>query len=354
MSAHTSQLDATAKVMLLFGDAETLKDRAIDQLLQDDSDADVTILEGRELPDKAQLAAELSGLSLYAPHRLVVIKRVDGMATDQQRDLAEVLQRLPDGTRVIMTAGEASRSKRPPVAAELAKVSKKLGQVRELSSPHAHSLPRWVAQETERLGKNISPQAAERVVELTGGQVDRIVSELEKIALYIGDAELIDEAAVEAVTSVSEEATIFQLVDAIGQRQPEAALKAVSPMLSGLTSKELSNRIGGILTMIARQLRLIWQARLAAQAGARVDRNQKLPDELAARFPEEHNLLSTIEHHDFLARKYTNQARNFTDPQLARALVKVYQTDLVRKGQTDQQLDPRLVLETLIVELCQM
>ena len=356
--AQTDQLDATVAVALLFGDADTLKERAIERLVAASPDADrvgarPTVLEGSEVQAK-QIAAELSALPLFAAQRIVVIKRVNAMAEDAQHKLAEALTQLPDSIRVIMTAGEGTgswRARRPRVLKDLHKAAGQAGIVLELSSPRQQDLPRWVAREAQRLGKQISRAAAERLVELTGGTADQIVAELEKIALYAGEAEVIDEDAVEAVASVSGEATVFELVDAIGQRNLPVALRALDLVLPTASTRGAALPLLG---MISRQLRLIWQARVAARSGGRLDRDQELSGEIAAKFPEQHNILSTIKRQNFLAQKYTNQARNFTDAQLARALVRIYETDLTLKGQTSQRLDDRLAVETLIVQLRQL
>lgn len=354
-SARTNQIDTCAPVTLLFGDAEVLKDRALEQIVAarletEEAGTGLSILEGTEAQIE-DIVAELTGLSLLASERIVVIKRVDAMAADNQRRLADTLERLPEGVQVIMTTGEATRSGQPPVVAQLAKASKKLGQVRKLSSPYEKKLPQWTVQEAQRLGKNISAQAAEQLIELTGGSIDRIVAELEKIALYIGDTEVIDEAAVAAVTSVSLQATNFQLADAIGNRDVPAALHALSILLPPTAGQGAGLPLVG---MIARQLRLIWQTRVAARAGTRIDRGQQVSEELADKFPQRHNIVEAVGNRDWLARKLTAMARNFTDAQLAQGLARVYETDLMLKGQAEEQIDERVALETLIVELCQL
>ncbi len=359
---RTNEIDPSAQVTLLFGDAEVLKRRAIDRISAlsasgEEPGADLTVVEASEVAsqkDLRALLADLGALSLLASERIILIKRVDAMTTDDQRSVAQALERLPEGTKVIMTAGEETgkgKSRRPPVAAELAKVTKKLGQVREFSSPHERQLPQWTIQEAEQLGKKISPQAAEQLIELTGGSIDRIAAELEKIALYVGETQVIDEVAVAAVTSVSQQATNFQLADAIGNRDAPTALHALSVLLPSTAARGAGIPLVG---MIARQLRLIWQIRALAREGVRLDRGQQVPAELAEMLPEHQCVIDAVGNRDWLARKLTAMAHNFTDPQLARGLARVQQTDLILKGQAEENIDDRLALETLIVELCQL
>ena len=55
---------------------------------------------------------------------------------------------------------------------------------------------------------------------------------------------------------------------------------------------------------------------------------------------------------DFVARKLAGHARNFTDTQAALSLERVLYADQALKGQTGEHLDPRLVVERLVTELC--
>jgi len=110
----------------------------------------------------------------------------------------------------------------------------------------------------------------------------------------------------------------------------------------------------GLLGMISRQLRLIWQTRVAARQGYRLDRSTDLPEELTARFPLQHNIAAVVGSRQWLGKKMIAQARKFSDAQIARALDTVHQTDAALKGQADQAIDERTALEALIVELCRL
>jgi DNA polymerase III delta subunit len=144
---------------------------------------------------------------------------------------------------------------------------------------------------------------------------------------------------------------VFDLVDAIGRRDARAALSALPDLLpaSGAQGAAMP-----ILAMIARQLRLVWQARALQSAGLSLEDARRLPAGWAAKLPEEHNFHDSTRGRSFLVRKYAEQARNFSDVQLVRALAKVYETDLLLKGQSKERMDDRLALESLIVALCRM
>src|SRR6185312_7633712 len=81
---------------------------------------------------------------------------------------------------------------------------------------------------------------------------------LEKLVAYAGD-ERIGSQAVRALVAESREASVFELVDAVGQRERYAALAAYRSLLAEDVSPIY------ILVMLTRQIRLLLLAREAQE-----------------------------------------------------------------------------------------
>ncbi len=355
MASYDSQLDTSAQVTLLYGDSEILKQRAtnaiIDARLEPEQREEglSSLVAGEHDPN--QLAAELGSRSLLAAERIIVLKRVDDLNADDQRLLAAALERLPDTNSVVMTCAEIGKGQKPKVVKELAVAVKQRGQIAHIIAPEKGALSRWITAETERYGKTITPQAVQLLHEMNDDDVDMLVCEIEKVATYIGDRGQIEQADVEAVGFSSQQGDIWRMMDAIGNRQPVNALGELERMLPpGMVRGEAL----GLLGMISRQLRLIWQTRVAAREGHRLDRSTDLPEELTSKFPSQHNIAGVVGNRQWLGKKMIAQARKFSDGQIALALDRVHQTDAALKGQADQTIDERTALEALIVELCRL
>jgi DNA polymerase-3 subunit delta len=355
MASYDSQLDTSAQVTLLYGDSEILKQRATNVIIdarltpEQREDGLSSLAAGEHDPN--QLAATLCSRSLLAAERVIVLKRVDDLNADDQRVLAAALERLPDTTSVVMTCAETGKGKKPKVVKELAAAAKQAGQAVHIASPRKRALPPWITAEAKQCGKTITQQAVRLLQELTNEDVDMLVSEIEKVATYIGDRHEIEQADVEAVGFSNQQGNIWNMMDAIGNRQPTKALGELERMLPpGAVHGEAL----GLLGMVSRQLRLIWQTRVAARAGYRLDRTTDLPEELAASFPHEHNVADVVGSQQWLGKKMIAQARKFDDGQVARALDRVHQTDIALKGHADRTIDERTALEALIVELCKL
>jgi DNA polymerase-3 subunit delta len=185
--------------------------------------------------------------------------------------------------------------------------------------------------------------------ENVAGDIDRLIRELEKLAAYTGERFEVTVEDVEAVSVRFSQADIFALMDAIGQKDAATALQ----LLDGVV-EEGSDRgeFLGFLGMLARQLRLIWQARYLRQRNLSA-RGDGLPDEIARQLPERHNFAdATSGNKGWLAEKFTKQAAMFSDGQLARAMDRLCQADLALKGGGEARMDERTVVELLIAQLC--
>ena len=355
-SASSPQSAPLTQVTLLYGSSETLKQRHVDQLIAarlrpEQYREGLTFLAG-DL-DAGRLKAELGARSLLAEDRVIVIKRVEQLKADDQRQLAQALGRLPATTSVILTCGEIGKwnDLKPDVIADLGKAVKHIGDLTHVPTPREKALNDWIVEEARCHTKTIADTAIELLRELTEDDVDMLVAEIGKVATYAGDRAQIARADVQAVGFGSQQGNVFELTEAIGLRNPTAALRALTRILPPGTAR---GQAQGLLGMISRQLRLVWQARVAAREGYRIDRTTQIPDELTAKFPKDHSIVAAVRSRRRTGPEMVAQAKKFTDPQIARALARVHETELALKGQTGEQIDERPALETLIVELCQL
>lgn len=291
-----------------------------------------------------EMAAAIPAVSLLADARVVVLHELQLVRVLDQKPLVRPLQNIPPGTTVIITtAPKDPRDRKPPLSADIMKLVKQQGEVRELAAPAERNIGGWITQEVGGYGKRIAGEALRLLVDTCGTDVDRLANEIAKLAVYVGEAPEITGADVEAAVSGMDDRGIFDLVDAIGRRDAPTAMDILRALLP--PSARRGEGIG-ILGMIGRHIRLLWQAVYTLKTRRNLG---DIPDEIKAAFPKDPALDSQ---HSFVKEKLTGQARNFTEAQLARALVRVYETDLLLKGFGDQQTDDRTALELLVVSLC--
>ena len=185
----------------------------------------------------------------------------------------------------------------------------------------------YVQEQASRLGLRMDAKMAERFVMLVGPDRGTIIKELEKLSLYAGAGKRLSLNDVEAVVTQSYEAGIFHLVDAIGLGKTAEAIKLLSDLLDRGAAPPY------ILTMIARQLRIMARIRELLASGARAD-----ADFLAERLGES----------PYTIKKILHQSRTFPTFSYPRILELLMESDVHIKRGT---MPPKLALETLITKL---
>lgn len=208
-----------------------------------------------------------------------------------------------------------------PLVAEVARC----GQVVPAVLPGAADLARWLQAEAAEMGKRLAPAAAALIVERC--PPDRILlrNELSKVAAYAGGRPMIEREDVLALIGKTREERVFDLVDAVAARSPARAL-ALARDLLGQGEPAL-----GILALLARQYRLVWQAKALAGAGGK-------PEEVARK----------LQVRPFQVEKALRQGRQLSDRDLGRAFAALLETDMAIKSGA---LTPDLALELLCVKL---
>lgn len=333
-------------VVLLYGPSLELRRRRAEELLAawiapEDRELALVRLWGKEATAE-RVRQETVSLSLLSPRKVVVIESAEALPTKEQEALAEVLGSLAEGARVLFIS-EAGEKGRQPLGAALARAIEKAGQVVDCSGAAGKQLEVALLEEAERLGKRLQGKAAVKLAQLTG-DFDTAYRELEKLALYTQDRGEITEQDVEAMTSASAEANIFQFLDELGMRNARMALRHLETILPPGTRRGAGQAVVG---SIARQLRLIWQAK-----ALRDHREEARSEEFRARFPSRHNYFEALKGKDWMGEKLARQAARFTHEELARALLLLNLTDQRLKGRTEENLDDRTALQLFVAEVC--
>ena len=311
-------------------------------------DLNITELDGRRLTFE-ELVNACQAVPFLAERRLVIVhdllQRFDGAraargrraATDGARavstadaafaeQLVAYLPHMPPSTRLVFVDAKALNASNPVLKA--AQRSKD-GFIKLFTVPEGRALDNWVRERAQQHGAPITPQATELLTAAVGANLRQLDRELAKLAAYANYARDISAEDVRTLVQATRESDIFGLVDSLGARRREEALRHLEELLADPDAHELY-----ILTMIARQVRLILAAKeLAEEQGQGVDAVQR-ELRLSRRF---------------IAEKVISQARMFRMEELEALLRRVAELDqAIKTG----QIEGPLGLEMLIVESC--
>ena len=204
-----------------------------------------------------------------------------------------------------------------------------------------------------RAGKRIDDDAVRAIVERTGFSVRALDSELEKILLYLGSRAEVRRADVLEVLSSSREANIFDLTNALEERNAAGALRALRSLA---VQREAAPAILGMVASTLRGLivaRAVLDRGLDGQLDGRVSyatfQARVLPRLAADAESDDGSVAKIRGMHPFRAFNLLKAAGRFTEAELVRGLEAVHDADLAFKtsGQPEG-----LILETLAVALC--
>jgi DNA polymerase-3 subunit delta len=246
---------------------------------QGEGAASVEMLEGADATPAA-LAASLATMTLITQGRRVII--VEGVErwreADVSRDAVPAMANMPPQTTVALFAREDGRAKAPAALAQA--VRRAGGQVVEQATVKPWELPAWARQQAERLGLRMDAPAAKAFVNQVGERQQRLLRELEKLALEGQGESVIGVADIENRTAHSATHKAFALADALLGSDPAQALSLY------LRLREQGERASGLIYLMAQRLReaLDISLRLAAgESAAAVRRGLRMPPRAAER-----------------------------------------------------------------------
>jgi DNA polymerase-3 subunit delta len=235
----------------------------------------IEVFEGDQATPDAVEAA-LSAMTFAIGRRFII---VDGAERWKDKDLDNLLAAVatiaPD-TTVAFFAREDGRMTAPKRLHDA--VAKAGGDVSAEQSVKPWELPKWVLARARELGLVLEPEAARALIAHTGDRQQRLLRELEKLALEGGDGAEFDARAIDELTAPSAELKAWELADALLSGESEAATRVY------LALRAQGERVPGLLYWMVQRLRQGLEAAVALEAGeppAQVRRRLRMPSKAA-------------------------------------------------------------------------
>ncbi len=297
------------------------------------ADLNTTVLDGTKV-SLSELMHACDAVPFLADRRLVIVEglltRLEAGGKEQPawkkeylEALTAYLERLPETTRLVFLESKSLNPNHSVL--KLALADKERGYVKEFRPPTSGKLRRWITDRVERKGGEIEPSAAEALAAFVGSDLRLLDQELDKLVSYVNRARPITRADVHLLVSYAQQANVFEMVDALGRRDGEQALKLLHRLL------EDGEHPLSLLGMIVRQFRIMIQVK-----------------DLIARGVPPAKVGAQLGLHRFVAEKGLRQSRNFSMKQLETIYGKLLETDLaIKTGRMDQVL----ALDMLVVGL---
>lgn len=236
-----------------------------------------------------------------------------------EKGLAEYLARLPDTTTLIALMDEEM-----PASSPLLKAAQEYGKVIQCTLPKGAALESWIHKRAQALGVKIAPEAASLLANFMGSQLRMLANELDKLATYVGDRAIINIEDVRLLSASAQEARIFDLTDALAQRNRKQALDLLHDLLAdGEPPLKL-------ISTITSQVRSLLLVKELANDGLRVQQ-----------------IVTATGMAPFVAEKALRQVGKFQTAQLEGAYRQLLATDAALKR---SRMTPEMALDLLVVD----
>jgi DNA polymerase-3 subunit delta len=206
------------------------------------------------------IARALDAMTFAIGRRFLVVDGAERWKdADVKQHLAPALEAIAADTTVAFFGRDEGRFK---VGAALAKAVEKAGGVVATEQVlKAKDLPRWLQAEAEKLGVRLDRDGAQALVGLVGDRQQRLLRELEKLALELGPNASIGRDEVEGAASHSSERQVWGLVDALVAGDGPAATS------SFLTLSAQGESVGRLVGLLARRVRDVLSIAQRLEAG---------------------------------------------------------------------------------------
>ena len=288
-------------------------------------------LDGRSL-NIEEMTSTTNAMPFLAPRRLVILKNPLAQLNSEslRQKFKDFLERVPVSTALVLILDGALTTEQMRKKGEihwLEKWVRERGErvyLKEFRVPYGPEMVKWIKLWMKEAGGEVTSQAAALLTSIVGDDVRLADQEIQKLLLYVNFQRPIEADDVRNLTTFFGEGNIFELVDALGNRNGRQASESLHNLLR-------HQEAGSIFGMIVRQFRLLLLAK-----------------EILDNRGNEGDIARLIKIPLFVAQKISPQARRFSKESLELIYHRLLIVDeAVKSGKAELEVE----LDMLAAEL---
>jgi DNA polymerase III subunit delta len=285
LSPRLASVSALKPAYLIHGDdhgAIAERRARLKVLAEAEGDAgSVEILSG-DASTPAGVALVLSTMTFAIGRRVIMVDGAERFKDAELVELESAMATMPPDTTIAFFAREEGRNKAPAALHNAVKSAQ--GQIVAEATIKPWELAGWVREQGTRLGLSLDAFAAKTLVAQVGERQQRLLRELEKLALAAEEGERPVRVSAEDVERQGAHSTAwraFSLADALVGGDTSEATR------SYLRLRAQGERLSGLVYLMAQRLRDAEAVSVRLQAGeppAEIKRGLRMPPRAAERF----------------------------------------------------------------------
>ncbi|MGL4562031.1 MAG: DNA polymerase III subunit delta [Brevinema sp.] len=249
-------------IILLGGENPVFIKEELDKIVESVHEADKTVYYGDELNTDLFFSDLITG-SLFSAKRLIVIRQADHTKSDFEKYLLSYLVDPADDVCLVLEYHKIPTK----ILNAVTKLGSTIAEIHNFKKAWASDQKRYVQRKLSDKHISTSSTAIDLLVDLAGEDIEELSGMLERLFAYLGDKTSFSDQDVHFVLERAKNASIFDLIDAIFQRNTTKALEAFYDL------QYVGESFPAINSMLLRAVRIMW--------AVKTSKNGKIPDGFA-------------------------------------------------------------------------
>lgn len=309
-------------VYLLYGEERYLRrqyrERLLKALCGESDTMNTHFFEGKDVP-VGEIIDLAETLPFLAERRVIFITD-SGLFKSGGEQMSEYLAAPCETAFFVFTESEVDKR------SKLFKAVQSKGYAAEFAVQDEKTLMRWAAGVLAKDGKKITEGTVSLLLSKAGTDMSNLQTELEKLACYCMDRDVVTDADVEAVCTTRVSNHIFDMINAVAEKKQRRALELYYDLLA---LKEQPMRI---LFLMARQYNMLLQAK-----------------ELKAKGYDSRSIGTSLGLAPFIAAKYISQASKFRTASLRSAVERCVEAEeAVKTGRMNDVMSVEVLIMSML------
>lgn len=278
---------------------KAIQDNALEE---SERDFNQSILYGKDA-EVLSLISELKSYPMMAERRLVILKEAQYFKAIEQ--LESYLENPANSTIFVI----CYKYKTFDARKKTLKNALKNGVVFKSEKVKEYQLAEWIQQYLKTTGYELTSKACMLLIESLGNDLGRIVKELEKLAVLIEKGTIINENHIEENIGISKDYNVFELTNAVANKDNLKALKIVDYFEHNPKAADLVFVISNLFKFFSQIMRIHFLPNKSREAVARA-----------------------LGVHPFVAGELTNAKNKYDPRKIAANIALIHEYDLKSKG----------------------
>ncbi len=290
-------------------------------LEEHERDFNQTILYGKDA-ELLALQSKLKAYPMMAERRLVILKEAQDF---KHLDALEAYSDAPSSTTVFVIC---YKHKAFDARKKLLKNFAKNGLIFKSDKIREYQLPDWISKFVRTKGMQINGKAAMLLTEFLGADLGRIANEIDKLRIVLGPNASITEQHIEQHIGISKDYNIYELVNAIAQKQADKAFKIVQYFEYNPKAGELVVVVPALFKLFSQLMRIHFTPNKSREA-----------------------IASSLGVHPFVAGELIANRQNYDPKKIAAIIALLHDYDLKAKGVGNSQMSSGELLKEMVFQI---